>query len=138
LYQDQLLCNKFASGFWSLPGGRAEVGESAEETLIREMQEELGIDVQVERLVFVVENFFEFRDIKFHELNFYFLMKLPEDCYLYNGEKHFERPEHNEALIFDWLPIDELARLEVYPEFLRTALKQLPEQITHIINREHS
>lgn len=29
--------------FWVLPGGRGEFGETAEQTLIREMQEELDV-----------------------------------------------------------------------------------------------
>ena len=36
--------------FWSLPGGRAELLEPAEATLRREMREELGVEVAVERL----------------------------------------------------------------------------------------
>ena len=33
--------------FWIFPGGRAELGESAEQTLRREMKEELGIEVEI-------------------------------------------------------------------------------------------
>jgi ADP-ribose pyrophosphatase YjhB (NUDIX family) len=31
--------------FWTLPGGRAEFGEPAEQTLKREMREELDVEV---------------------------------------------------------------------------------------------
>jgi 8-oxo-dGTP diphosphatase len=34
-------------GFWALPGGRSEPGEVAERTVIREVKEETGLDVQV-------------------------------------------------------------------------------------------
>ena len=47
--------------FWTLPGGRAEHGETAEETIQREMREELETDVHVDRLLWIVENFFEYR-----------------------------------------------------------------------------
>jgi ADP-ribose pyrophosphatase YjhB (NUDIX family) len=30
--------------YWALPGGRAEIGESSQETIIREIGEELGRD----------------------------------------------------------------------------------------------
>ena len=42
--------------FWTFPGGRAEFGETAEQTLKREMKEELDSDVEVIRLLWFVEN----------------------------------------------------------------------------------
>jgi 8-oxo-dGTP diphosphatase len=34
-------------GYWALPGGRAEPGEAGEETVVREVKEETGLDVEV-------------------------------------------------------------------------------------------
>jgi 8-oxo-dGTP diphosphatase len=34
-------------GYWALPGGRSEPGEAVEQTVIREVKEETGLDVTI-------------------------------------------------------------------------------------------
>lgn len=42
-------------GLWSVPGGRCEPGEPAAAAVVREVREETGLDVRVERVVGRVE-----------------------------------------------------------------------------------
>ena len=48
---------------WSLPGGGLEIGETLEQCIIREMKEETGLDVAVERLLYVCDRIMDHRHI---------------------------------------------------------------------------
>ena len=46
-----LLCHRRDKDLWNLPGGKVEDGESPWEGVIREVKEEIGVDVMVKRLL---------------------------------------------------------------------------------------
>lgn len=46
-----LLHRRADNGFWALPGGGVELGESVIEACVREVREETGLEVRVERLI---------------------------------------------------------------------------------------
>jgi 8-oxo-dGTP pyrophosphatase MutT (NUDIX family) len=53
---DVLLQKRADTGQWSLPGGALELGESIAETIIREVREETGLQVSVDRVTGVYSN----------------------------------------------------------------------------------
>jgi ADP-ribose pyrophosphatase YjhB (NUDIX family) len=139
IHNGRILCQKSTvypqDIYWFLPGGRAELGESAEETLYREMQEELGEHVQVGRLLYIIENFFT-NSAQHHELSLYFEITFPTDSYLYRDDlTSIQRPEEDDLpLIFDWLPIADLPQTQrIRPSFFNTALHTRPTSTRHIV-----
>lgn len=120
--------------FWSLPGGRSELGERAVETIVREMREELEAEVQVERLLWVVENFFDYERTHYHELAFYFLLGLPRESSLRNKHEPFPGDEEGIPLIFRWHDLDDLDALRLYPSFLKQALRSIPGSVEHVVH----
>lgn len=123
--------------FWVLPGGRVELGEAAEETLKREMREEIGTEVEVVRLLWFVENFFTYAEKNYHEIALYFLMRLPPACEYLIGSGPFRgKGEEGALLVFQWFPQrhEVLSNLPVLPSFLQLALLKLPELVEHIVH----
>lgn len=123
-------------GFWTLPGGRAELGETTEATLRREMREELDTEIEVVRLLWVVENFFAYDEKQYHELAFYFLMRFaPDSCYVAEPGPFYSQDAEVE-LVFQWFrnTPEVLAALPLLPSFLPTELQQLPTTIEHRIH----
>lgn len=53
------LTNTFYPGFWELPGGKLEPGESPDAAAVREVREELGVTIRVERVLDPIEHEYE-------------------------------------------------------------------------------
>jgi ADP-ribose pyrophosphatase YjhB (NUDIX family) len=120
--------------FWVMPGGRPRLFESSLDALVREMKEEITTHVEVLRLLWVVENFFEYVGERMHEVSFYYQMSLPEESPYRDVGMDFTGQEGDVTLLFRWFRIDEIERVRLLPTFLRTALGALPDSPVHVIH----
>lgn len=126
-----LLHRQASEGHWALPGGRAQMLEDSKSCLVREMKEELGVQVQAGELLWVTENFFTYRSKQYHELGFYYKVEAAEGV-MHFREGPFFGPE-GERLVYQWIPLEELEEVQLVPEFLRKSLKQLPAATEHVL-----
>ena len=123
--------------FWSLPGGRVKLLEPSKDALKREMQEELGVKIHVERLIWVVDNFFEYDGKSYHELALYFLMMFPNNPPLYKKSESFTEDDERVKLIFKWHKLNELGKIRLYPTFLRKSLSSIPDVTEYIVHTDY-
>lgn len=131
-----LLCRDNVTGYWYMPGGRVELAESSEIALVREISEELNATVQIERLVWVVENFWGPNRDRVHELCLYYLVSFPASRIPSTIEEFTLEESDGQKNTFRWWPFGELVGARVYPSFLRTALSDLPMGVQHIIHHD--
>ena len=88
--------------YWEFPGGKIEQGETPEEALLREINEELNVGIDIERLVQTVEWDYP----KFHLTMHCFL------CRIASGELTLKEHEaakwltRRELNSVNWLPAD--------------------------------
>ena len=132
-----LLVDMDDSGFLCLPGGYVELGETTEEAVKRELNEEIRQDVIIEKYLGVVENYFINKyNKKMHEISFYYLMKLINDDIDDNEFTLIENDKGNKIkLDFKWVDINDLDDFDVRPAFLKKIFNNKLE-FNHLILNE--
>lgn len=116
---DCLLLNRFGGdSFWALPGGAVELGEFSTDALVREMREELGVTVAIGRLLWVVENLFDYRGTSYTEFGFYYEADWSSSGALPADEFVGLEPDQ----FFRWVKHEHIAALDFRPTVLRLPL----------------
>jgi 8-oxo-dGTP pyrophosphatase MutT (NUDIX family) len=70
-----IVCGRDSDGVWGLPKGTPDPGESLEETAVREVTEETGLQVRIVDKVGVVEYWFAREGIRFHKWVHHYLLE---------------------------------------------------------------
>ena len=123
--------------FYCLPGGHVELGEDTDSAILREMKEELGYEVKIDRLISIVQNFFKTKDGKvFHELGYYYIVE-PKNIENVNLEDYVIVENDKGKMVkldFKWFTLEELQTAYFLPESLKGQLNNL--KLESIITRD--
>lgn len=115
-------------------GGRLKLGETAAQAVVREVFEETGVRMEVDRLGFLHENCF-YGDAPsnsgklIYEISFFFYMKVPEDFEPVCGSA----TEDGDREYLRWVAPDEDVKL--YPAFFKTELRRPADTVKHFVTR---
>lgn len=124
------------SDHYALVGGRVAIGESSEETVKREILEETGKQVETIGYLATIENFFEMKDSKYHEILFIHKVEFTDekDKMIQDTIKNIEGKEY---LQYEWLDLNKIDAYPIKPKAIKDMLKQkeFPMHIIHIENR---
>lgn len=135
IHNNKVLVHKNVnSDHYALIGGRVEIGEDSETTVKREVQEELGKEVEVTEYVSTIENFFEMKESKYHEILFIHKAEFinDEDKKIEHTLKNMEGKEN---LQYEWLDLDKIDEYPLVPEIVKEMLKENKFPV-HKINKE--
>lgn len=117
-YKGKILVEKNKKvDFGVITGGRIRTLESGREALIREIKEELNINLAEEKIELkaLIENFFEFNNKIYHELYFVYKIELSND---YGIEDGFENVDNDDSK-FHWYTKDEFKKQKILPVILK-------------------
>jgi mutator protein MutT len=101
--------NDPGKGKWSIPGGLVELGESVEQTVIREVKEETNLDVEKPEHIGVVDkvDLDENGKVRYHFVIIDYFVKL----------KGGDLRASSDAAELKWVAVDEIEKLELTPTF---------------------
>lgn len=117
-------------------GGAVQLGETAQQAVLREVLEETGVQMEVERLAAIHENFFcgylnEYGcEMDCHEVALYFLMKPADTSGLQSSGQSMYG--YKERLV--WVPMADFDKANIYPDFLPQVFDS--NEVLHIVTRE--
>jgi 8-oxo-dGTP pyrophosphatase MutT (NUDIX family) len=114
-----VVCGRDSDGVWGLPKGTPDPGESLEETAIREVTEETGLQVRIVDKVGVVEYWFAREGVRYHKWVHHYLLEA------IGGNTNDHDVEYDRV---EWRPADVALKTLTFKnevEMLRKALQMV-------------
>ena len=139
LYNDSVLLQKpVGSNDYAFPGGHVGLGETNEQTIIREFKEEMGANIKVGNLKWIGELFFPWGDKKCHQICLYYEVEITDDrtpkSGFFTGLELHENKEFD--IEFHWIPVEKTNEYQIYPIQASKWLRSSDKNVKHFIYTE--
>jgi 8-oxo-dGTP pyrophosphatase MutT (NUDIX family) len=115
------LCGRIRDGVWGLPKGTPNPGESLDQAAVREVSEETGLQVAIERKIDTIEYWFARDGVRYHKFVHHYLM-VPIGGSTADHDSEYD--------LVEWFPAEQAVKTLSYRnevEVLRKAIAMLSE-----------
>ena len=113
-----VICGRSTPSIWGLPKGTPDPGESQEQTALREVNEETGLEVQIEDFIDSIEYWFvsSYEGVRCHKtVHFYLMSATGGDVSLHDHEFDFAK----------WVPVEQALKTLTYENEVKIVQKGL-------------
>ena len=124
IHNNKLLVHRnVESDHYALIGGRVEIGENSENTIKREIKEETGKEIEITGYIATIENFFEMKGEKYHEIMFIHKAEFKDerDKSIIETIKNIEGEDN---LRYEWIDLKDINKYPIKPEIIKDILKE--------------
>ena len=118
---------------YCLPGGHVEEGKSTKQAILREMKEELKINVKITDLFCINENIYDTGETTSQEINYYYKLEnldfLPDESFFVKEIDKGVEKEHK----FAWIDINDLCDKNFKPDHMAKIIMKNLESKDNVI-----
>lgn len=129
----KILLENQDNGMYMFPGGRIDIYEDSQVSIVRELKEELNLKTKLE-LKYIVEMFLKSPKTMYHEIGFYYLATINENLII-NQFKSLDGDS-----IFEWVSLSDLNNYHVLAIPIKEKIinnEILNTNLEHIVYREY-